>query len=367
MSAIDQQTRRRMARTGLVALDEERACPGYVLFTPLMGLGTAYLIDLKGQAVHRWNLPYPPGLYGYLLPNNNLFYMGKMHDETWDLWPHWHIIKGGVFLEVDWEGNIVWEHRDPYHHHDARRTSSGGVIYLNVERVPADIAAKVKGGVPDSGENGMWADVIIEVDAAGNRTWEWHAIEHLDFETDVLPPNVSRDEWTHGNAVVPLGEDRVMFSFRHISVVGIIDKKSGELVWKLGRDILSQQHDPSMLDNGNVLIFDNGPFPKYDWIPFSRVIEVDPKSNQIVWEYRDSPMFNFFSPNISGARRLSNGNTLITEGAFGRIFQVTLDKQVVWEYINPHFFEGPHGLVNSVFRALHYSEHEVPICDTRRH
>ncbi len=93
----------------------------------------------------------------------------------------------------------------------------------------------------------------------------------------------------------------------------------------------------------------------------SRVLEVDPTTNTIVWEYRDTPPYNFFSPTISGVRRLPNGNTLITEGNFGRMFQVTPDKQVVWEYINPYFPAGPDGaLVNGVFRATHYLPEDIP-------
>jgi hypothetical protein len=93
------------------------------------------------------------------------------------------------------------------------------------------------------------------------------------------------------------------------------------------------------------------------------VIEVDPATNAIVWEYQDNPPFNFFSPNISGARRLSNGNTLITEGRFGRMFQVTPEKHVVWEYVNPEFPRNEDELVgesNAIFRATHYSASELP-------
>lgn len=362
MTSINQQTRRRMARTGLIALDEEKACPGYVLYSPLRrGSGNTYLIDLKGTVIHKWDLPFPPGLYGYLLPNGNLFYMGKVRDETWDLLYHWNRFKGGVLMEVDWDGNVVWEHRDPYHHHDARRTSSGGAIYLAVERIPNDVASKVKGGIPDSDKDGMWADVIVEVDAECNRVWEWYAYEHLNHETDVLPLNVNRCEWSHGNTVVPVGDDRVMISFRHTSTVGIIDKKSGDFTWRLGDDVLAQQHDPSMLSNGNVLIFDNGQFRRDTTGLFSRVIEVDPKTNEIVWKYQDNPRINFFSSHISGARRLTNGNTLITEGMFGRMFQVTPDGEVVWEYINPHFHEVEGSQLNRVFRANHYMTYEIPV------
>lgn len=324
------------------------------------GPGDVYLLNVDGEEVHHWKMPDPPGLYGYLLPNGNLFYGGKLQDDGWDRFQSWKRFKGGVMMEVDWDGNKVWEHRDKDHHHDARRTSSGGAIYLTVELVDEGLAAQVKGGNPITGENGMWADVIVEVDSTGKRVWEWHAAEHLDLGRDVITFNDSRDEWSHGNTVVPLDNDKVMFSFRNISTVGIIDKGTGDVVWRLGDEILAQQHDPSLLSNGNILVYDNGSHSAHHPLPFSRVVEVDPETNQIVWEYSDNPAYNFFSPYISGARRLPNGNTLITEGMFGRMFQVTTDGDVVWEYINPHFFEdSENAVVNRVFRATHYLPEEI--------
>ena len=357
---IDEQTRRRSTKTGLTALDRDRACPGFTLYAPMNGPGDVYLLNLDGEEVHHWQMPDPPGLYGYLLPNGNLFYGGKLRDDEWDRFQSWKRFKGGVMMEVDWAGNKIWEHRDKDHHHDARRTASGGAIYLTVELVDPALAAKVKGGNPITGENGMWADVIVEVDSSGNRVWEWHAAEHLDLERDIITFNDSRDEWSHGNTVVPISDDRVMFSFRNISTVGIIEKATGEIIWRLGGEVLAQQHDPSLLANGNVLVYDNGSHSAHHALPFSRVVEVDPKTNQILWEYSDNPAYNFFSPYISGARRLPNGNTLITEGMFGRMFQVTPDGDVVWEYINPHFYEdSENAVVNRVFRATHYLPEEI--------
>ncbi|MFQ6030505.1 MAG: aryl-sulfate sulfotransferase [Dehalococcoidia bacterium] len=350
-----------MTRTGLTALDETRACPGYVVYAPMGGQGQVFLIDKHGNEVHSGSLPHPAGLYGYLLPNGNLFYGGKTKDDSWDRFSSFKRFKGGAILEVDWEGNVVWEHYDPDHHHDARRTSKGGALYMTVELMDPRLAAKVKGGVPGTDKDGMWADVLVEVDAAGKRVWEWHAAEHLDVDRHIITFNDLRDEWSHGNTVVPLADDRVMFSFRNISTVGIIDKKSGDIVWELGYDVLAQQHDPSLLPNGNVLVYDNGSHRKGLAQPFSRVIEVDPGTNEIVWEYRDTPAYNFFSAYISGTRRLPNGNTLITEGMYGRIFQVTPEGEVVWEYINPHFREDVEGnVVNRVFRSTFCQEQDLP-------
>ncbi len=61
-----------------------------------------------------------------------------------------------------------------------------------------------------------------------------------------------------------------------------------------------------------------------------------PEPNAIAWEYRGAPPIYFYSYNISSAERLPNGNTLICEGAPGRIFEVTPDAHIVWEYINPY-------------------------------
>ena len=359
---IQPQTRRRIARTGLTAHDPAKANPGYTLYATLSGDGEVYLLDPNGEVAHQWQMPYPPGLYAYLLPNGNLFYGGKVRDDGgWDIFDGFKRFKGGVMLEVDWNGNSLWEHRDPFHHHDARRTASGGCLYMTVERMDDDAAAKIRGGQPGTDAEGMWCDVLVEVDADGNRIWEWHAAEHLDPDRHVITFNDLRDEWSHGNTVAPLPDGRVMFSFRNISTVGIIDKASGNIDWQLGDDVLAQQHDPSLLDNGNVLVYDNGSHSRHSPLPASRVIEVDPTTNEVVWEYRDNPPFNFFSAYISGARRLANGNTLITEGHFGRIFQVTPAGEVVWEYINPHFASNEQGYeVNSVFRSTHYLPDDIP-------
>jgi hypothetical protein len=356
-------------RTGVTAYDADQSCPGFVLFNPNGGGDAIHLIDLSGREVHAWRVPHPPR-YAYFLPNGNLFAMLKSGGgSTEAMWPGWRTHQDGMLVEIDWHGRIVWEHRDPYQHHDGRRTPSGGALYLTVERVPAELAARVTGGAPDRSRGPMWADVLVEVDASGRRTWEWRSVEHLDPARDALELGNPGHEWTHGNTIAPLEDDRVLVSFRNISVVAIIDKRTGDIVWRLGDDVLAQQHDANMLPSGNVLIFDNGASRRFLGQGFSRVIEVDPSPNQIVWEYRDRPALNFYSPNISGARRLPNGNTLITEGRFGRIFQVTPAGEVVWEYVSPHFVTnlesfttGEAGGVasNAVFRATHYSAAEVP-------
>ena len=119
---------------------------------------------------------------------------------------------------------------------------------------------------------------------------------------------------------------------------------------------------PVELTNGNLLMFDNGPTRLDQTFPFSRVIEVNPATKEIVWKYQDANPQAFYSDRISNAQRLPNGNTLINEGMFGRFFEVTPAGEVVWEYVNPYF--GPASRpaqtqTNSVFRVYRYTEEEV--------
>lgn len=215
----------------------------------------------------------------------------------------------------------------------------------------------------------MFADALYELTPDGRTVWEWHAWQHLDPATDIITAEDDRHEWTHGNTVAELADGNLLVSFRNISLVAIVDRQSGEIVWRLGHDVLAQQHDPRELENGNILIFDNGTHRSDSPLTFSRVIEVDRASREILWEYRDDPAQNFYSAYISGAQRLPNGNTLITEGAFGRIFEVTRQGEVVWEYVSPYFGSWSRqdsslvgrGQQNPLFRAFRHAREEFGV------
>jgi hypothetical protein len=220
----------------------------------------------------------------------------------------------------------------------------------------------VQGGYPGTEEDGkIYADYLVEVTTAGQVVWEWRTWEHLTPEENPIACRQdTRQEWTHANAVVELPDGNLMVSFRQTSSIIMIDRGNGEVIWKLGAPPLSGQHAPTLLPNGNILIFDNGPHRLDETFPYSRVIEVDPATKEIAWTYQEHPVFYFYSPRISNAQRLPNSNTLICEGSFGRLFEVTHEGEVVWEYINPHFGTGAGGSeVNTVFRAYRYSEAEI--------
>ena len=175
----------------------------------------------------------------------------------------------------------------------------------------------------------------------------------------------------------------------------VVDPATGNIVWKIGpyfdqtpelRKLgwIIGQHHAHMIPRGlpgegHILVFDNGGWGGYD-VPnpgsptgvkaalrdHSRVLEIDPVAMKIVWQYTPTeagflaPMDcnRFYSPFISGMQRLPNGNTLITEGSDGRVFEVTKDHELVWEFISPYW--GQKLPMNMVYRAYRVPYEWVP-------
>ena len=134
-------------------------------------------------------MPYPPGLSGYLTERGTLFYNGRTSEESFlSRFP----FKGGVVLEADWNGKVLWEVRHPDHHHHRILLRNGNVLLNCMARVPDDIARRVKGGVeedrfpsgqyaarPTDDVGKMFSDDLAEVTPAGQTVWEWRTWEHL--------------------------------------------------------------------------------------------------------------------------------------------------------------------------------------------
>jgi len=363
---IDPNTIRRRG-VGFRGYDPRRAFPGFTLFAPATGGGIVYLIDMQGNVVHTWKMPYPPGLYGYLTEKGTLFYNGQIRNDTWiGKQPY----MGGAAMEADWNGKMLWEIKQPDHHHDGLLLRNGNVLLLCSAELPANVAMRVRGGLAGTEHDGdkIDSDYLVEKTKDGRTVWEWRAWEHMERDAyPITSPSDSRSEWTHGNGIAELPDGNILLSFRNISTVVRINRRTGAIQWHLGAPPLSGQHAPMPLANGNILLFDNGPFRVDTGAqPFSRALEINPTTGEVVWKYEDGtgPGSNhfFFSSRVSNAQRLPNGNTLINEGLYGRFFEVTTEGDVVWEYVNPNFgpaSAAPKGQTNNVFRAFRYSADAV--------
>ncbi len=348
------------AQKGITIYNPTKFFRGYNLFTHSY-IKEAFLMDMEGRFVNWWRLPYISALHGILLPNGNYFYAGKIktHQELGYGWTaHWSGI-GGIFMEFDWDGNLVWQAEAPCQGHDFTVMPNGHIMYIAFEPkgvLPDEIAAKVKGGRPGTELNGkIWGDILVEIDRNGNRVWEWIAYEHLDFEIDTLCPLANRSQWPYLNSVWVCRDGNVLLSTRFLNQVTKIDYKTGKVIGRYGKGKIFYQHCARELDNGNILVFDNGTH-RHEYKPeYSRSVEIDPKTDEIVWEYKANPPSDFFSAHSSGNERQPNGNTLIIESDKGRAFEVTPGCEIVWEYVNPRYISGMGTIGNALWRFHRYS------------
>ncbi len=312
-------------------------------------------------------------------------------------------------------GQMVWSARQ---HHDWQRPSlaagyyaPGGQPMTSSERTLLLTHSNVTN--PQVTDRRLEDDRLIEVSADGRVLWDWRASDHVDefgFSEEARSAirraigfNSARDsyDWLHINAASFVGPnhwydegdarfapDNVVISSRESNIIAIVGR-SGRIVWRMGpdyreSDALRQvgqiigQHNPHIIPKGltgagNLLVFDNGGAAGYGSANpaapdgrnavrrgNSRVVEINPVTLAKVWEYSVAGVesYRFFSHYVSGAQRLPNGNTMITEGADGRLFEVTPNGEIVWEYVSPYFTQN--GLTNRVYRAYRLPYDWIP-------
>ena len=316
-------------------------------------------------------------------------------------------------------GETVWAARL---HHDWQREGSAAGYYAPgaeplVDRGKTLILAHRNVIRPEISDKRLEDDYLLEVSWSGEILWDWLASDHVDefgFSEDArnaiyrsVPFSEVRQsaDWLHINSASWLGPNRwydegdarfhpdnIMISMRSTSIIAIIDRE-GHVVWRMGPDFretpalkaLGQiigQHHPHLIPAGlpgagNLLVFDNGGESGYGFSnpaapngtnsihrDYSRVLEVNPVTFEKIWEYSigGTERFRFFSHYVSSAQRLPNGNTMIVEGADGRIFELTPEREIVWEYVSPYFAEDPPGR-NHMFRAYRVPYEWVPQID----
>jgi hypothetical protein len=349
---------------GVRVYDADQCDPGYTLFSPAWG-DQEYLIDMRGLVVHTWKVSHSN--VAEILPNGNLFthkcgyWLEELMPDSKCIWR--------------WEGTPDLAAPN---HHDFW-VGNNMVVTLAAVDEPVFPGLFEPGTEPDD----VRTDLILIIDRQTRQViWRFSFSDHLATlcelagypmpipykKVDVpglLEPYGPRD-WAHANTIevlpaTPLGkkdsrfrEGNLLFSLRHLDIIGIVDPFINEIVWCYGPGVLDGQHQPTMLPNGNILVFDNGTFRGN-----SIVREIEPVSGQIVWEYENGT--DFYSPFRSGNQRLPNGNTLICECDAGHLFEVTSDKEIVWDFWSPFVGQGPHHLGKRIHRATRYPPEAVEL------
>ena len=323
-----------------------------VTLIPQSGTEKVLLVSHTGETIHEWELDAPRAR---LLENCNLL---VLHGTKWGLaQPRWNQLRQ-IVREYSWDGSIEWEYRvQKKAHHDLQRLQNGNTLILERLSVPDEWKAKVKDPIRRS--SNIRADGIREVNQEGETVWQWKSYEHLDlnscgrFNCENYPAKGGKDrdklfDWTHSNTISVLPENKwykagdnrfkpgnILLIPRNWSTVLLIDKDTGDIVWKYTGDYkggIGGGHDSHMIEKGlpgagNILVFDNGRELDRN---SSIALEINPQTKQTVWKFEDGE--NFYSHAAGSLQRLPNGNTLISEDVPGRIFEVTFAGEIVWEY-----------------------------------
>ena len=125
----------------------------------------------------------------------------------------------------------------------------------------------------------------------------------------------------------------LMVSFRNPNTIAVLDPEQNRIKWTMHGSFV-RQHDPDFLSNGNIMVYDNqGGDPACGG---TRILEIDPISQAIVWRYEGCGGKPFFAETRGEQQVLENGNVLTFDVQGGRVFEVTPDQkpEIVWEYYN---------------------------------
>lgn len=404
--------------TGTTVYDPSRSWSGYTVLSPL-GTQAAIVIDMNGNVVKQWegfvnSAGGPARIFpdGVVMAANGT---NPPRQESLEL--VMRDFNGKILWRFDHNeqiqnrgGDTIWSARQ---HHDWQREDYPAGYYSPgikpaLDGVNTLILTHVNHSRPNVSNAALEDDRLIEVSPKGDIVWEWLASDHIDeFGFSPAARNVIKEapgtnaargsfDWLHINSATYVGPNHwfdegdrrfspnnVIISSRQASFLAIIGR-DGKVVWRLGPDFSESkelrairqiigQHNAHFIPKGlpgagNLLVFDNGGASGYGFPnpnapdgsnsfarANSRVLEINPVTLALVWSYAGP---RFYSSNISGAQRLPNGNTLVTEGASGRLFEITKEGQIVWEYIYPQFGTG--NSPNAVYRGYRVPYDWIP-------
>lgn len=311
-------------RRGVILHEPGETWPGLNLYGPETE-PVAYLVDMEGKVVYRWSVEGDAWQHRELLPDGSLL----------------AIVVDQAVLKLDRDSNLLWRRPGRFHH--GLWVDGDGTIYALTE-VPEAVPAI-------HGETETLVDYVTILSPEGEVLERFSLLDLiLESPYAFLLTRIDDVEMGRGGGPIdpvhanhvevfdgrladrsPLfARGNLLLSLRNPNLIVILDAETREIVWAWGPNNLMFQHQPTLLDNGHLLVFDNG-------VERSRVLELDPldpSGGRIVWSYAAE---DFFSESRGSVQRLGNGNTLITESDTGYVFEVTPEGERVWIFAGPHF------------------------------
>jgi hypothetical protein len=356
---------------GMTAYQPSKTYDGFTLVTTTHG-SRATLLDMRGQVAHQWELPFsrawprPPHVQNplgdeqvhwfrcHLFPNGDLLAIYQAEADT----PF-----GYGLVKLDKDSKVLWKYEGRVHHdldvddkgtiytltQTLKSQAPAGLEYLHTPYIAESLLVLSSDGrevasVPieeafrDSAYSLMMAASIAE-----QETPDTPAGFRSPHDAAVKPG--SKGDLFHANSVKVLSQARarkfplfqagqVLISLRSLHAVAILDVRKRSVIWA-ARGMWKIQHDAEFLDNGHLLLFDN-----YGSTKGCRVVEYDPVTQAVPWVYSDGDAGPFHAVYRGMKQRLPNGNTLIVDPEMGRLFEVTMAKELVWENYGPRPITG---------------------------
>ncbi|RZD44417.1 MAG: hypothetical protein CXT68_09360 [Methanobacteriota archaeon] len=363
-----------------------------------MSSESTYLIDAHGRMVHSWTSPsgLSPGMSAYMLEDGDLL-------RTVNLGINFDHDGNGVAGKIErlsWDGQMEWEWFYPGEtnrsHHDIEPLPNGNFLMIAWD-FKSEAEAQQAGRNPNKIQP-------VGTDQA-NIVWEWNIWDHLIQDYDSTKDNYGvvgdhpelldinfvdspdtlnpyKSDWMHCNGIDynPI-LDQIVLSCRNVNEIYIIDHsttteeaaghtegnsgKGGDILYRWGNpeayragtnndQQLFGQHDiqwiiEGRLGAGDLIVFNNGHGRDYS---SADVISPPLVNGEYVLQSGSSwgpaaPSWSWdqgtsmFASSLGGVERLENGNTLVTWGVRGTLFEVNPEGEVVWKYINPVIGVGP--------------------------
>ena len=294
----------------------------------------ATLMDMEGRVVRTWTVDPSKAFPGLLLK-------GDDRDRDRFLRIAHLLPDGGVLalidqiglVRLDADARLLWA-TPARLHHDFVLDPHGGVWALLREKRSA----------PDLYPRGpVWEDFVAEFAIDGRilrKVSILDAFRHSSYapllarvprEADIFHTNSLQvlDGSLAGRSPI-FRKGNILLSIHHLDALAILDPEQGRIVWALSGQWRAQ-HSARLLGIGHLLLFDN----LGSMHAASRALEVDPFTQEILWRYGGAEHEDLLSETNGFVQRLDNGNTLIGESNFGRALEVTPDRRVVWEFVNP--------------------------------
>lgn len=339
-------TREAGEQSSVTVHDTDRAWQGLNLYTSGHA-PEAVLMDMEGEVLHVWNASFKDAFPEFTRrENQNMLFWRRVH-----LLPDGELLaifEGEAIVKLDRDSNVLWANANKAHH-DLEIAENGDIWVLTRKGMAI---AQLNNDVPTLndmvtvlGPDGEEKHKISLLKAYRDSEFKDHWAKRSRRGGDVFHTNslaILDGSQVHMDPAFKAGN--VLVSMRHLNTLAILDPDAEKIVWsKKGEWVL--QHDPSLLDNGHVLLFDNNR-------KSSQILELEPRSDKVVWRYVESPDKPFFSGTCGTAQRLDNGNTLVTESDNGRAFEITTDGEIVWEFHNPNRPEDRPNLVATLFENL---------------